>query len=234
MSKGQGRLGAITEHKRIAAAVTDILIQRGDTTVVRKLSQNQGATFSEDGYENLATRAETDEQLAENLGVRVDMTPELLQSLMSKATETVRARLLAVVPPEGQAAIQQVLASVSGKVMRKAAAPRDFGRAVAVIDKLQEEGRLSEVAIASFAADGKYEEMVAGLARICVAPIDLISAALLRWPTFSAILRARFAPNEMPANDLVLARADFIKLSVATARRMFRFWLVRGVAKADA
>ncbi|HMA56506.1 MAG TPA: DUF2336 domain-containing protein [Pseudolabrys sp.] len=250
VSKGQGHLGAITERKRIAAAVTDILIQRGDTTVVRKLSQNQGATFSEDGYENLATRAETDEQLAENLGVRVDMTPELLQSLMSKATETVRARLLAVVPPEGQAAIQQVLASVSGKVMRKAAAPRDFGRAVAVIDKLQEEGRLSEVAIASFAADGKYEEMVAGLARICVAPIDLIDklmqnvrydgvlvackAAEMRWPTFSAILKARFAPYEMPANDLVLARADFIKLSVATARRMFRFWLVRGVAKADA
>ena len=45
--KGQGHLGAISERKRLAAAVTDILIQRGDTTVVRKLSQNQGATFSE-------------------------------------------------------------------------------------------------------------------------------------------------------------------------------------------
>ena len=85
--KGQGHLGAISERKRLAAAVTDILIQRGDTTVVRKLSQNQGATFSERGYETLATRAETDEQLAENLGVRLDMPPQLLQSLMSKATE---------------------------------------------------------------------------------------------------------------------------------------------------
>ena len=92
--KGQGHLGAISERKRLAAAVTDILIQRGDTTVVRKLSQNQGATFSERGYETLATRAETDEQLAENLGVRLDMPPQLLQSLMSKATEAVRARLL--------------------------------------------------------------------------------------------------------------------------------------------
>jgi uncharacterized protein (DUF2336 family) len=41
--RGQGHLGAISERKRLAAAVTDILIQRGDTTVVRKLSQNQGA-----------------------------------------------------------------------------------------------------------------------------------------------------------------------------------------------
>jgi len=31
-----------------------------------------------------------------------------------------------------------------------------------------------------------------------------------------------------------VVRADFIKLSVATARRMFRFWLVRGIAKAEA
>jgi uncharacterized protein (DUF2336 family) len=247
--KGQGHLGAISERKRLAAAVTDILIQRGDTTVVRKLSQNQGATFSDSGYETLATRAETDEQLAENLGVRLDMPPHLLQSLISKATETVRARLVAVVPPEGQAVIQQVLASVSDKVLRRAAAPRDFRRAIALIDRMQEQGRLNETAISGFAGEGRYEEMVAGLARVCVAPIELIErlmqnprydgvlvackAAEFRWPTLNAILKARFAPYEMPANDLIQVRADFIKLSVTTARRMFRFWLVRGVAKAE-
>jgi uncharacterized protein (DUF2336 family) len=247
--RGQGHLGAISERKRLAAAVTDILIQRGDTTVVRKLSQNQGATFSDRGYETLATRAETDEQLAENLGVRLDMPPQLLQSLMSKATEAVRTRLLSVVPPEGQAAIQQVLASVSDKVLRKAAAPRNFSRAVALIDRMQQQGRLNEIAIAGFAGDGKYEEMVVGLARICTAPVELIEkllqnprydgvlvackAAEFRWPTLNAILKARFARSEITANDLVQVRADFIKLSVATARRMFRFWLVRGVAKAE-
>lgn len=248
-SKGQDHLVAISERKRLAAAVTDVLIQRGDTWVVRKLSQNHGATFSESSYETLATRAETDEELAENLGVRLDMPPQLLQNLVSRATEAVRARLLAVVPPEGQAAIQEVLASVSDKVMRKAAAPRDFSRAIAVIDKVQEQGRLNEVAIAGFAGDGKYEEMIAGLARLCVAPIDLIEklmqnprydgvlvackAAEFRWPTLNAILKARFTSYELSAAEMIQARADFIKLSVATARRMFRFWLVRGVAKAD-
>jgi uncharacterized protein (DUF2336 family) len=44
-SKSQDHLGAISERKRLATAVTDILIQRGDTRVVRKLSQNEGATF---------------------------------------------------------------------------------------------------------------------------------------------------------------------------------------------
>jgi hypothetical protein len=138
---------------------------------------------------------------------------------------------------------------VSDKVLRRAAAPRNFSRAVALIDRMQEQGRLNEIAIAGFAGDGKYEEMVAGLARICTAPIELIEklmqnprydgvlvackAAEFRWPTLNAILKARFARSEMTANDLIQVRADFIKLSVATARRMFRFWLVRGVAKSE-
>jgi hypothetical protein len=43
----------------------------------------------------------------------------------------VRVRLLAAV------AIQDILASVSDKVLRKAAALRDFSRAMALVDKMQ-------------------------------------------------------------------------------------------------
>jgi uncharacterized protein (DUF2336 family) len=246
-SKSQDHLGAISERKRLATAVTDILIQRGDTRVVRKLSQNEGATFSDGGYVRLAERAETDERLAENLGVRRDMPPQLLQDLVLKATETVRARLLVVVPPDRQAAIQSVLSAVSHKVLRKAAAPRDYSHAIALIDKLQNGGQLNGPAITKFAETGKYEEMVAGLARLCAAPVELIErlmqnvrydgvlvackAAELHWPIFNAILKARFAPYEGPSIDFTQARSDFLKLSVATAQRMLRFWLVRGVAK---
>lgn len=244
-SKSQNHLGAISERKRLASAVTDILIQRGDTTVVRKLSQNQGAAFSEGGYVSLVKRAEADERLAENLGKRLDVPPQLLQDLMSKATETVRARLIAVVPPERQAAIQDVLSSVSDRVMRDASAPRDFSRAIAQIDKLQGSRQLNELAIAGFADAGQYEELVAGLACICGGSTELIDrlmqnvrydgilvackAAELRWPTFNAILKIR--PYEMTATDITRARTDFIKLSIPTAQRMFRFWLLRGVAK---
>lgn len=248
-SKSQDHLGAISERKRLASAVTDILIERGNTTVVRKLSQNQGAAFSDGGYVTLAARAETDERLAENLGVRVDMPLQLLQDLMVKATETVRGRLLAVVPTERQAAIQSVLTSVSDKVLRKAAAPRDFTNAVALIDKIQGQNKLNESAIVAFAEAAQYEELVVSLSRICGAPVELIErlmqnlrydgilvackAAELRWQTFNAILKVRFAPYEVPATDIAQARTDFIKLSVATAQRMLRFWLVRGMAKAE-
>ena len=63
--------------------------------------------------------------------------------------------------------------------------------------------------------------------------LPLPPCKLLRWTTLNAILKARFALYEIPATDVAQARADFVKLSVATARRMLQFWLVRGMAKAD-
>jgi hypothetical protein len=43
-----------------------------------------------------------------------------------------------------------------------------------------------------------------------------------------AVLKARFA------YDLSATKSDYLKLSVSTARRMLRFWLVRGATKPDA
>ena len=156
-------------------------------------------------------------------------------------------RRLAAAKPDTQAEIRRVLARVSNEVAN--ASSRDFSAAERAIETMSKQGQLNEAALVGFAKGNQYEEMVAGLARICAAPVELIEklmqnprydgvlvackAAVFRWPTLNAILKARFAPYEMPPNDLIQVRADFIKLSVATARRMFRFWMVRGVAKVE-
>jgi len=142
--------------------------------VVRKLSQNQGAIFSDRGYVTLARCAETDERLAENLSVRLDMPPQLLQDLLAKATETARARLQTVVSPDRQAAVQNILSSVSEKVLRKATGPRDFSRAIARIDKMQSTGQSNDQAIAGSAAAGQHEELTVALARLYTTPVELI------------------------------------------------------------
>jgi uncharacterized protein (DUF2336 family) len=108
---------------------------------------------------------------------------------------------------------------------------------------------LNEAVIVEFAKAGKYEEMVAGLARMCSAPVELVEklmqntrydgvlvackAAGLHWQTFSAILSKRYSHHQVSAMELEKARTDFIKLSAVTAQRMLRFWLVRGVSNAQ-
>ena len=51
---------------------------------------------------------------------------------------------------------------------------RDFRRAERLIDEMKQLGQLSETSIANFAQAGQYEEMVVALARLSLAPIELI------------------------------------------------------------
>lgn len=246
-SKGQEHLGAISDRAHLATGVTDVLVERGDTAVVRKLSLNRGASFSDAGFNALAKRAETDGELAVNLGGRVDLPPHVLEDLMAKATEKVRERLMAAVSPESEAQVQKALASASAQVALEASGTRDFRRAEAEVAAMKKAGQLTEESVAKFAKAGYYEGMVAALACLCGAPIDLIApmmqnssyngvlvackAADFHWGTLSTILSKRFPHRPMPLADLEQARTEFGKLTVSTAQRVFRFWLVRGIAK---
>lgn len=243
-TKGQAHLGAISERERLATALTDVLVERGDNNVVRKLVRNRGAAFSGNGFARLTERAEADDALAENLAERVDMPPQLLQQLVAKATETVRARLMARVAPENQERLQEILASASSRALREAASPRDYTRAEATVSKLHDHQQLNEAVVVSFATSHQYEELVVALAQLCSAPIELVErlmqdpryagmlvackAAGLHWPTLRIILSNRFPTHRISPSELEGARADFLKLSATTAQRMFRFWLVRG------
>jgi hypothetical protein len=52
-------------------------------------------------------------------------------------------------------------------------------------------------------------------------------AANLSWPTVDAVLRYRL-PNQTVSEQIIdLARADYAKLTRATAQRTLRFMLVR-------
>jgi uncharacterized protein (DUF2336 family) len=242
-SKGQMHLGAISERTRLPAAVTDVLVERGDTTVVRKLSLNQGAAFSSAGFGALTNRAEHDEELAENLGGRMDLPPSALRNLMAKATQQVRARLLAGASPERRAEIQKAIDAASAKVAGEVSTPRDFTRAKKLVEDMKQRGQLSEAAVEHFANIGQYELMVASLAQLCLSPVTLLDplvqnpaydglltacrACDLNWRTFSAILENRFPGNRMPLAELDRARTDFHKMSAATAKRIYSFWLAR-------
>ncbi len=249
-TKSQQHLLAISGRTEIEEAVTDVLIKRGDRETVHRLARNAGARFSETGFSTLVRNAETDESLAEKLGLRLDIPVRLLRELLSKATEAVRSRLLALAPSETKNEIQRVLAKISNEVGREATASRDFSKAQLAILQMQKENRLNEAAVLEFASRRLYEQMVAALSLLSSSPIDLIAslmqsarssgllvpckAAGLKWPTVSVILCNRFAHHTMSDADLALAKADFLRLSQASAQRTLRFWQVRGAAAKEA
>ncbi len=244
--KGQAHLGAISKRPRLTTAVTDVLVHRGDLSVIRKLSENEGALFSQGGFRELSNRSQEDEQITVNLATRMDLPPQLMEQLLARATEMVRSRL------SERFGVQQIeLAKTDAEACKpscKSVPTRDFRLAETIVDKMRERNQLDEATILDFAASGRYEELTVGLARLCSAPIKLIDRLMqnsrydgvlvackafgLHWSTFRAILMSRSSVVTTEA-ELERARSDFLKLSVGTAKRMFRFWLVRGSANAD-
>jgi uncharacterized protein (DUF2336 family) len=76
-TKGQGHLLAIAARQRINDVVTDVMVERGNKLVLRKVTGNNGAKISEDGFARLITEAKNDKALAELVKTRPDIPEEL-------------------------------------------------------------------------------------------------------------------------------------------------------------
>jgi uncharacterized protein (DUF2336 family) len=99
-TRGQAHLLAIAGRSSINAPVSDVLVNRGDVGVLRRLSGNLNAKFSERGIDALTVQAAKDEQIAENLVTRSDIPSSIYRRLLSEATDRVRGQLLNGAGPE--------------------------------------------------------------------------------------------------------------------------------------
>lgn len=78
---GQKQLAAIAGRAQISESVTNVLVERGDATVSRKVSANLGARISETGFVKLINKAKKDRELATAISSRKDLPEELVPFL---------------------------------------------------------------------------------------------------------------------------------------------------------
>jgi uncharacterized protein (DUF2336 family) len=247
-TKTQGHLLAISGRDNIGTSLTDVLLQRGDDQVFHKLAENRGAQFSDDGFLRLVKRSERSEQLAEKVGMRIDLPANLFSQLLARATEAVRTRLLALAGAENRDKIQLVLGAISAEGEREAVAIReqDLTRARERVAAMRDRGELKEAAFFEFARTGHYAEIVAALSVMSGAPVKLMEKLLqsdhftallipckasgLEWTTVRMLLTCRTVGRRTSAQDLDQASTDYFKLSTSSAQRVLRFWQVRQAA----
>jgi uncharacterized protein (DUF2336 family) len=240
--RGQAHLVAISKRESLETPVTDVLLKRGDREVVQTLATNTGARFSDTGYAVLVEKADGDEILAEAVGSRQDIPMRLLRDLLARATEAVRARLLALVPAEKREELAQILAAISSAV---SGATKDgrYADAEKAIQALQKEGRLNNATVRDFARIGQFPQVIVGIAVLASSKIDVVAeiltgvrndavlvpcmAAGLSWETVETILRNRHEKKPVSEQIIDLARRDYQKLSVETAQKTLRFFQVR-------
>ena len=238
--KGQDHLLAISGRTDLPEAVTDVIVDRGERKVIRKLANNATARFSEAGYSGIVARAATDDELTEILGLRIDLPIKFLRDLLRRASDAVRARLAAIASPELREEIKRVLTSILGEAIEEPSSARDFSSVEKFIKLKQELNELDDAAVFTFAEAGKFDEVIVSLAVLNDAPIAIMArllegpradlilipcrSARLNWPSVETILRNRPMPAPINEQTLALAQRDYRKLSMETAQRTVRFW----------
>jgi uncharacterized protein (DUF2336 family) len=236
-SKGQEHLLAISGRADLPTAVTDVIVDRGEDRVIRKLANNAGAKFSDRGFSTIVNRVGGDDDLAEILGLRADFPAKFLADLLRRAKEAVRARLLAIAPPAVQEEIKRVLNEIARESQP---AGRSFGLAEEIVKLMKGLNELDDAAVYNFAESKKFDEVTVSIALLNEMPIDMMArlmdgpradlllipcrAAKLNWPTVQSILRNRPVMPAINEQTLQIAERDYRKLSMETAQRTVRFW----------
>ena len=246
-SKGQDHLLAISGRTELPAAVTDVIVDRGEGRVIRKLANNAGAQFSDEGYSSIVARAHADDELIEILGLRADFPAKFLHDLLRRAKDAVRARLLAIAPPALQEEIKQVLNAIAREAQPSA---RSFGVAEELVKLMKELNELDDAAVYNFAEANKFDEVTVALAVLNDMPVEMTARLIeglradlllipcrsgrLNWPTVESILRNRPGVHPIDDKTLEVAERDYRKLSMETAQRTVRFWQLHNRIEKDA
>lgn len=177
-------------------------------------------------------------------GLRIDLPINFLRDLLRRATDAVRARLMAIAPPELQEEIERVLKTIADAVGGKPKPTRDFARAEAIVRRMKGLNELNDAAIVMFAETRRIDEVIAALALLTNVPTAIIAKVIeghradlvllpsksagLNWSTVKAILVNRSIKPQIDERTLEIATRDYGKLTVDTANRTLRFWQVRG------
>ncbi len=243
--RGESHLVAISKRESLETQVTDVLLERGGKEVVRTLAANAGAQFSDGGYATLVSKSEGDDDLTEIVGARLDMPMKLFRELLARATDAIRAKLLALLPPERYQQAMDILSSISEAVI--GARKSGYEEAFKTVQLLHAKGRLDDATIREFACAGRMAEVIAGLSILAASKIEVIAdivngvrndavlvpckAAGLSFDAAEAILKNRSREQKPPQQIIDLAKKDYARLSVETAQKTLRFMQVRATVK---
>jgi uncharacterized protein (DUF2336 family) len=243
-TKSQGHLRAIADRKTLSSAVTDVLVERGDSAVVNAVVANLGADFSESGYHRLLDMSERDDDLATCVGTRPEIPRHHFVKLLSRASQAVRVRLEALNIPSTGSDISSAVNNAATRTQERSAAESErMAAAERSVAAMYAEGRLTPDRIAAFAEAKQFEETNAAIAMLANVPVLLVETLMVRsqsegvmivakvidlpWPTVKSILEMRAALSGGQVPDLNFCRVSYSRLKQATAQQVLRFHRMR-------
>ena len=242
-TKSQDHLLAISGRKVLVEVVTDVLVERGNQTVVSSTARNSGARFSDFGISTLVRKARDDGDLALCVWSRPDIPRQNLVKLFVEASEAVKNQLVEADPRRAEL-IRTAVAEASDQIQTKArAGSNDFAQAWSYVWSLYSSGKLDEFQLDTFAKEGSFDKVAVALSLMCDLPIGLVERALvqnqteqilvlakainLSWVTTVALLLLQAGANGSSRQHLDQCFTNFSRLQPKTAQTALQFYRMR-------
>lgn len=242
-TKSHDHLLAISGRKVLVEVVTDVLVERGNQTVVSSTARNSGARFSDFGISTLVRKARDDGDLALCVWSRPDIPRQNLVKLFVEASEAVKNQLVEADPRRAEL-IRTAVAEASDQIQTKArAGSNDFAQAWSYVWSLYSSGKLDEFQLDTFAKEGSFDKVAVALSLMCDLPIGLVERALvqnqteqilvlakainLSWVTTVALLLLQAGVNGSFRQHLDQCFTNFSRLQPKTAQTALQFYRMR-------
>ncbi len=223
VTHSQAHLVAIAKRTTLSQTVTEVLVERGDAHVLRTVSGNEGASFSDGGLSRLIERSADDIVVTQNLATRADRLPSSQAERVLRITQTA-----------GDAAAAQPLA--------KQARARRLEVRILLADLRDKRTHIDDVLLVLAEQDRAFD-----LAQVIGAVSDLTAAQVLRallqpdvsgiavacrasggsQKGFGAILALRAQRLNLSAQRLQTERASYAEVTPEISERAMRFLKVR-------
>lgn len=227
---GQGHLFAISDRSKLDTSVTDIIVARGDDTVLSNLAGNDGVEFSPNGLMQISRRAGANSSLYDALELRTDMPRALLNDAKRTISERLKTELAANSSNISGDEIDEIIEDRALDMhLRTGEQARQ--------SRTQNNNRqdISEEMILLLARKRKLTESVQCLSLMsgvslaivshCILDADLSALAVLcksgdlKSATFASLIQLRSASNPVPAPMIADAMRHYDMLNVDTAHK---------------
>ena len=245
-TKTQAHMLAISQRRHLSNAVTDVLVDLGNSEVIHSTAANPGAEFSDFGFAKLLQSSEGNDEITNLIGMRPSLPRHQFVSLLARASSHVRAKLQAerVEPVEDiPDAVDQATAELQTAT---AELSQTSVNARQLVQELKDNDQLDEAQVIAFAKAHKFDEVnlsLALLAGIAISTVEIMMVESrpecvlvlsriikLNWPVVSAILEMRRDLLDKKTLDLDACKLGYDRLKISTAQQVLRFHRMRQLA----
>ncbi len=235
VTHSQSHLVAIAERATLSETVTDILVERGDQKVLRTVSGNDGAQFSDGGLNRLIARGGNDRQIASNLAGRSERLP----AAQAHRVLQIAAQLSSAKAPEYGT---ELISGAPAKTIAREAREKRLELRLLIAD-LKEGVRQLDDVVTTLVREDRAFDLAQVISTFSDIPNSQILRALLQKDSggiavacrsvglgaaaYQTILELRAARLGLPKSQIDSELATYEKLPAEMSERAVRFLKMR-------